>query len=311
MELKPKVHVIFSSINAPSNTIVQESLLTLHDLALVHVITSKKYHKLWQDLGCGIQIAQFNSTSKGRVVLRKFFLRSNLLRQSLRILLNTILKNSRQIMMPPHNARHFEYVEVLRKLPDDDWAILVDSRDLIFQISPREVIKRIDTDRHIHLFLEDGKFFKDGSNQTNDKSPANWNWASQLLNNNTDKLSKLMGANIVNSGCIAGRVVDLILFFEKSCKLLSDSSYSSFSLLDQAATNVLAYDESLTSKIQLHKNGELVLNMCGVIEERVEIVNGKLLRSGHTVPIVHQFDRFGTWSAVHGLVFDKRQYRVQ
>lgn len=309
--MKPSIHVIFSSIKAPSQTIVQESLINLHDLSLIRVITSKTFYKLWQELGCGVQVAQFNSTSKYRIILRKFFSRSNILRHSLRILLTTILKNSRQILMPPHNARHFEYVEALKKLPEDDWAILVDSRDLIFQVSPQQVINHIDIDKPIHLFLEDGKFFKDGSNQTNDESPANWNWASQLLNNKTEKLSKLLGTDIINSGCIAGRAGDLVLFFEKSCSLLTDSLYSSFSLLDQAATNVLAYDDSLQSKIQLHKNGKVVLNMCGVVEGEVEIIDGKLLISGDTVPIVHQFDRFGTWSTSHGFVFDKREYRVQ
>jgi hypothetical protein len=305
------VHVIFSSIKPPSETIVQESLINVHKIELVYVITSRKFLKLWRDLGCKVQIAQFNSTSIIRVYLRKFLSRSSFLRKSLRFFLTKIKRKCPQIMMPPHNARHFEYIEALRKLPGDDWAILVDSRDLIFQISPEEIVKQLDKEKSIHLFLEDGKFFKDGSDQTNENSPANWNWALQLLNNSNDDLQRLIGTGIVNSGCIAGQIRELILFFEKSCHLLTNSLYSSYSLLDQAATNVLAYAEDISSTVLLHKNGEVVLNMCGVIEEKVEIIDGKLHNSGKLIPIIHQFDRFGTWDSENGFVFEKREYRVQ
>jgi hypothetical protein len=30
-----------------------------------------------------------------------------------------------------------------------------------------------------------------------------------------------------------------------------------------------------------------------------------------TVPIVHQFDRFGLWSSERGFEFSKREYKVQ
>jgi hypothetical protein len=278
---------------------------------LVHVITSKKFFGLWRDLGYEVQIARFNSTSRVRVLLRKFLLRSILLRKSLKFFITKTKTKNPQIMMPPHNARHFEYVKALRKLPSDDWAILVDSRDLIFQIRPEEIVERLGSETPIHLFLEDGKFFKDGSDQTNDHSPANWNWAAQLVNNSPKDLYSLVGANIVNSGCIAGRVKELVVFFEQSCQLLTNSLHSSYALLDQAAANVLAYSQNTSANIRLHCNGEVVLNMCGVIEEKVEIVDGKLLRAEEVIPIVHQFDRFGTWNPEIGFIFDKREYSVQ
>lgn len=306
-----KVHVIFSSIKPPSQTIVHESLLALHSKELIHVITSKKHFPLWADLGYKVQIVQFDSTSTTRIQLRKLLIRSKFLRQALRVVLKHIARNGKQVLMPPHNARHFEYIEALNKLPDEDWAFLVDSRDLIFQVSPEEILDQLERDNYIHLFLENGKSFKDGSDQTNDKSPANWKWASQLLNFRSNELSRLVGTDIVNSGCIAGRVRELRFFFEKSCNLMTNSLYSSFALLDQAATNVLAYDPAFDLKVQLHTNGKIVLNMCGVIDERIEITHGKLLRLGKVVPVIHQFDRFGTWKLLTGLVLDKREYRVQ
>jgi hypothetical protein len=196
-------------------------------------------------------------------------------------------------------------------LSSDDWVILVDSRDLIFQVSPEDVIRQLDTRTPIHLFLEDGRFFKNGSNQTNEKSPANWNWAAQLLNFELIKIKELEGTEIVNSGCLIGRVDELRNFLKKSCQLLSESLHSSYALLDQASVNVLAYSIENKFDLMLHRNGEIVLNMCGVIQGKVSLNEGRLFANNNVVPIVHQFDRFGTWDFKKGLEFDKREYKVQ
>ena len=309
--LDKDVKVIFSSINHPNDTIVQQSLLGLSEKISIRVITSKKFSKFWSNLDCKIQIVKFDSTATSRAVLRKFLIRSSFLRWLLRFAIHKILKNSRQIMMPPHNARHFEYLSALKSLSSEEWVILVDSRDLIFQSSPKEIIDNLDTEIPIHLFLEDGKFFKTGSEQLNDSSPANWNWAKQILNFDSSRFEILIGTKIVNSGCIIGRVRELTAFFEASCYLLTESLYSSYALLDQASVNVIAYSFNHKFKMALHKNGEVVLNMCGVVDEKAEIKNGQIFLDGERVPIVHQFDRFGDWSIESGLIFDRREYRVQ
>jgi hypothetical protein len=305
------IHVIFSSINSPTKTLVQQSLRSFNDESNVCVITSKRYAKSWSDLGSRVQIAKFDSTSEIRIFARKFLLRSGFLRRSLRFCLQRIFKQSRQIMMPPHNARHFEYLRAINPLNPNDWVVLVDSRDLIFQVSPQEIINSMDKRIPIHLFLENGKFFKNGQIQHNELSWANWNWASQILNGDLAQLEKLKGTEIINSGCIIGRVAEMRIFLEKSCNLLAKSLYSSYALLDQASVNVLAYCAENDFDIAIHANGETVLNMCGVVEERTELKEGKLYVNNQLVPVAHQFDRFGTWSPSHGLVFDKREYKVQ
>lgn len=309
--LDKEVKVIFSSIKHPDDTIVQQSLLGLDKETSIRVITSKKFSKFWSNLDCKIQIAQFDSTATSRVILRKFLIRSSLLRRLLRFATQKVFKNSRQIMMPPHNARHFEYLKTLKSLSPEEWVILVDSRDLIFQSNPQEIIHNLDSETPIHLFLEDGNFFKTGSEQLNDTSPANWNWAKQILNFDSSRSDILIGTRIVNSGCIIGRVRELTSFFEESCNLLTASLHSSYALLDQASVNVIAYSFSDKFNVKLHKNGEVVLNMCGVVDGEAEIRNGQLFLDGVLVPIVHQFDRFGIWTDKHGLSFSKRDYRVQ
>lgn len=305
------VHVIFSSINLPQKTLVQQSLENFTDGLNICVITSKKYAKSWSELGHGVQIAKFDSTSKSRVYIRKILLRSGVLRFILRFALQNVLKKSRQIMMPPHNARHFEYLRAINHLDENDWVVMVDSRDLIFQRSPQDVISQLDEKLPIHLFLENGRFFKNGQRQHNDESPANWNWASQILNGDTLKLEKLKGTDIINSGCIIGRVKEMREFLHKSCELLAHSLYSSYALLDQASVNVLAYCTENEFNIGIHSNGEIVLNMCGVVNEKTELKEGKLFINKQIVPIVHQFDRFGTWDPENCLIFDRRDYKVQ
>jgi len=50
--------------------------------------------------------------------------------------------------------------------------------------------------------------------------------------------------------------------------------------------------------------------MCGVIDERVDLIEGKLIRGDRTIPIVHQFDRFGIYSGMQGLTLSRRDYEV-
>ncbi len=305
------VHVIFSSINSPKNTLVQQSLRNFRDGSIVCVITSRKYAGTWSEFGSKVQIAKFDSTSELRIFIRKILLRSRILRLSLHFSLQHFFRKSRQIMMPPHNARHFEYLRAINHLNPSDWVIMVDSRDLIFQISPQQIINDIDKKVPIHLFLENGKFFKDGQVQHNDLSTANWNWASQILNGDSVQLEMLKGTEIINSGCIIGRVAEMKRFLEKSCDLLAQSHYSSYALLDQASVNVIAYCAKNDFDIALHANGEIVLNMCGVVDMKTELKGGKLYVNDKIVPLVHQFDRFGTWDSSNNLIFSKREYRVQ
>jgi hypothetical protein len=303
--------VIFSSIDVPEHTIVQESLDKFAPATKSFVITSQRFKDKWSQKNATPIIARFNSTSAWRRNLRKLLLRNIWICRILRIMTNNILRENPHFLMPPHTARHFEYFKILKEMDDNAWAILVDSRDLVFQVAPEEVIENLKHQPGVHLFLEDKYFFKDGSPQKNHLSPANWNWALQVMNLNSNDVSHLIDTDIVNAGCILGRVKDLREFFTETCRLLQNSNFSSFALLDQAAVNLVAYSEDFTFRKYIHKNGEVVLNMCGVVDGELSFDQAMLQIGNSTVPIVHQFDRFGLWTSERGFEFSKREYKVQ
>ena len=210
--------------------------------------------------------------------------------------------------MPPQNARHFESLKILQDLPSDSWVFLVDSRDLVFQIDPCDIAEQLVTQGDLHFFDEGQRSFKTGSRQFNSDSPANWNWAKMLVNYDEIKLESISQKWIINSGCIAGRCSAVIEFLEKSCELLENSLYCNTDFLDQASTNVVVYENLLTTPYVVHSNGEMVLNMCGKIEKETTHVDFKLRIFGKTVPIVHQFDRYGTWNSTTGFDLSRRDY---
>jgi hypothetical protein len=306
-----KTHVIFSAVGKPGSFSVLNSLKSFGETDNSLVITSSEHFSDWESERVSIQKANFNSTHRTKVLVRKLLLRSGILR----ILISKIQRNlkleNQSRFMPPHNARHFEYLRALRSLPLDDWAILVDSRDLVFQVQPTEITRKLDNQKTIHVFDEGEFFFKTGEIQKNRISPANWNWALQLRNFKVQELACLENQNILNSGCIIGQVSDLIPFIEESCRVLADSYWSNTALLDQASLNYISYIPDFRDKIEFHANGTTVLNMCGVVKSKFELSKGAVYVDGKLVPIVHQFDRFGTWSPQNGFKFSKREYRVQ
>jgi hypothetical protein len=185
---------------------------------------------------------------------------------------------------------------------------LVDSRDLVFQIDPSEIAEQLVTQGDLHFFDEGQRSFKTGSRQFNCDSPANWNWARMLVNYDETKLKSMSQKWIINSGCITGKCYAVIEFLEKSCELLEKSRYCNTDFLDQASTNLVVYDQLITTPHKVHNNGEFVLNMCGKIERAVNLIDDQLKIDGIPIPIVHQFDRYGTWNSKTGFDLTKRDY---
>jgi hypothetical protein len=48
--------------------------------------------------------------------------------------------------------------------------------------------------------------------------------------------------------------------------------------------------------------------MCGKIESTVNLIDDQLKIDGIPIPIVHQFDRYGTWNSKTGFDLTKRDY---
>ena len=216
--------------------------------------------------------------------------------------------------MVPHNLRHFAYLEVVKSFSPSDLVFCVDSRDLIFQLSPIDIASTWMMNDQVHVFDEGKRYFKGGCLQTFERSAANLTWVQDLLGvEHTPDFLIGDAKFVINSGCIAGSSQKLIELFTVTTQLLSGSPNSIWGLLDQAALNVAIYGEDRLKQgnvARIHPNGEVVLNMCGVIDERVDLIEGKLIRGDRAIPIVHQFDRFGIYSGIQGLNLSRRDYKV-
>lgn len=250
-----------------------------------------------------------------------FFSRSFrfLLRNIVRFPINTILKklvfsnyHLRNLFVVPHNLRHFLSLEVLLRLNPEDYIFLVDGRDLIFQAPPSEISRKLSTLSNIQLFDEGDFYFNDGAAQDFLSSSTNRDWLKKLYNGKNEYNSFPLKSKIINSGCISGKAKDLVKLLSETTSLIAKSNFGIFALLDQAALNAVAYQNiDIKSIVDINRNGEIVLNMCGIIESSVEVLNGKIKLGNSVMPIVHQFDRFGHYSSKAGLVLNRRAYALQ
>lgn len=242
-----------------------------------------------------------------------------LLREFLRIrkikLNSKMIKMTKQkllFLMIPHNLRLFYTLELLKNLRQDDFVFLVDSRDLIFQIDPNEISKKLSNMGDLHFFDERMFHFKTNKKQFLKDSAANIYWID-LLNETVgiDKFN-LNDKFIINTGCIAGKVETVRNFLEIACENLDKSPYKLHEILDQAIVNLLAYSRLLgTQTFCIHENGNFVLNMCGVISEPVRLKEGKITTSHGITPIVHQYDRFTNFDPTVGLKIRNSPYTYQ
>ncbi len=302
--------IVFSAIGMPSDFVVYKSLQGWRNDCQINLITSKKFAPFWKEHADKIIITRVNSRGFPILFTQKILRRSKWLMSAVRRVGQLQAMSSfNSVLMPPHNSRHFYYRKALQGESFDRPVFLVDSRDLIFQVSPKAVAENISNSSGVILFDEGDYSFKDGREQKNGLSLANLNWALELLNHRTEKISGLLNERIINSGCIFGSSGELQKFLKLSEETLLASNYSNISLLDQASTNFVAY--CLKFPTTVVRNGKIVLNMCGVIEEKVELRDGLFTYNNQIIPIVHQFDRYGVWEPETSFRFTKRDYRIQ
>ncbi len=302
--------IIFSAIGMPTDFVVYKSLKKWREDCQINVITSKKYAPYWKEHADKIITTRGNSRGFTVTFIQKLIRRSKLLMVLIRRIGQLrIMSSFNYILMPPHNSRHFYYRKALLREDPERPIFLVDSRDLIFQISPKEIASSSSLTKGVVLFDEGEHSFKDGRQQKNGLSLANLNWALELLNHKTEKITNLLDKNIINSGCIFGISKDLQDFLKLSEHTLLASNYANTSLLDQASVNYVAY--CLESNAKIMRNGEIVLNMCGVVDGDIELRSGIFIHNEKVVPIVHQFDRYGIWDSDVNFKFTKREYRIQ
>ncbi len=302
--------IIFSAIGMPSDFVVYRSLQAWRNDCQINLITSKKFAPFWVEHVDKMVITRGNSRGTIVLFIQKILRRSKLLMSLVRrIGQHTAMSSLNHALMPPHNSRHFYYRKALKGENLDRPVFLVDSRDLIFQLNPRVIADSLIDEHCVVLFDEGDHSFKDGREQKNGLSAANLNWALELLNHKTEKISGLLNERIINSGCIFGPSGELHKFLKLSEETLLASNYSNISLLDQASVNFVAH--CLEFPATVVRNGHVVLNMCGVIQGDVVLREGVFMHNDRVIPIVHQFDRYGVWEPGANFKFSKREYRIQ
>jgi len=213
-------------------------------------------------------------------------------------------------LMIPHNLRHFFYQKILSQLPENDFVFLVDSRDLIFQESALKVSQRLSSESELHFFDEREVYFKNGKSQLIKDSEATLYWLSLVEFDEEDFEVPIREEWILNGGCFAGRVALMREYNNSVCTIIENSQYRFDEILDQVATILPAYSKTFRAKSNYHKNGEFVLNMCGVPKGDFEIKDGRCYFNNHLIPIVHQFDRFGTYDPSQGITLSRRPFKT-
>jgi len=303
-----QVHIVFTAFGKASNFPILESIKEFKDINTI-CLTSRATKKYWQSAGITTYHTFFNPMSKLSRLFR-YIIRNNiwLSKHVSKVIFNH--KILRDTVVVPHNLRHFLSLEVISGLNPEDFVFLTDARDLVFQVSPITIAKRLVADDVVHLFDEGVSYFRNNLPQDFINSKSNFEWIQQLLNY-PDSLNNFDLKNpIINSGCIAGRVKNLTRLLTETTILMSNSKYGLGSILDQAAVNIAVYKEvPNVSTYLVNKNGKIVLNMCGIINEDVGIENGKIHFNAKVIPIIHQFDRFGTYSSPFGLRLSRRKYK--
>ncbi len=213
-------------------------------------------------------------------------------------------------LMIPHNLRHFFYQKILSQLPENDFVFLVDSRDLIFQESASRVSQRLSSVSELHFFDEREVYFKNGKSQLIKDSETTLYWLSLVQFDEEDFEFPVQEEWILNGGCFAGRVALMREYNNAVCTIIENSQYRFDEILDQVATILPSYSKTFRVKSTYHKNGEFVLNMCGVPKGNFKIKNGMCYFDNHLIPIVHQFDRFGAYDPSHGITLSQRPFKV-
>jgi hypothetical protein len=129
-------------------------------------------------------------------------------------------------------------------------------------------------------------------------SQINRLWLDQLTINlpQIDR-SKLQDCTVINGGGIAGRGLSTIEFFQEVISLFEKSGVSRAYTIDQAALNITARS-IYEGQVIVNRNTEVVYNMLSASPDfQVTFKDGKILVNDHLVPILHMFDRFGSYKS--------------
>jgi hypothetical protein len=215
-------------------------------------------------------------------------------------------------LMIPYNLRPFYYQQLLKNLNDEDLVFLVDSRDLIFQVNPNLVGNTLIQKAELHFFDEGVKFFKNMKPQFLGNSPTNMAWAKLFVDDATYDFKNITNNTIINGGCVFGRVKHVKNFVDIACIKIKNNKNRFHHILDQMIVNIPVFSGDLSSaNFKINRNGTVVLNMCGIIEENVTNNNGVLQIENVIIPVVHQYDRFGNYSPENGIQITKSKYSYQ
>jgi len=161
-------------------------------------------------------------------------------------------------------------------------ALLIDSRDVIFQRNPLEDFE--------------GGILAGVENTAIGDQLRNCEWLELIYSESPKTLSELWPKKVICSGVTLGATAQILAYLDLMCaefiEQLPQLAYTEY--LDQAVHNKILYDENHNLDLRLTDNtkGSIVhLATSDLSEFDDDWSNGLLLKDGRMISIVHQYDR--------------------
>jgi hypothetical protein len=294
----PPILVLLMADNLkPEQLPAYKSLCKFHQNIEIVIFTNSKCGKFWSKEGyvTDLKILKISSYNKLIVLIRKLLRNSWLLRKitSVLYLKNKKIRSILIFIMPIVNSRYYFFLEYLNERNDNCKIIICDARDLIFQINPIIFLNKMLKDHKVILINENVFNVKNNKRQIIKNDTLNTDWINRIKP--TQFINSTLGSrDIVNGGFIMGENLQVKGLLTNVLTIMQASPEIFISNVDQAALNIYSYENKRQTKTI--ENGQLVLNMCSYNPKVfIKLSNGILYADNNIIPVVHMFDRYGTY----------------
>ncbi len=176
----------------------------------------------------------------------------------------------------PICSRHFLAHDYLATNPNYRSVLLTDSRDVVFQDNPFNLINP----HVLNVFMQDPSL-------TFGKENLDTKWFRDVFG--AELLKQIIGKPTLCCGTtIASSAIILKYLALMECEILRHAAY----VVDQAVHNKLVHLDLPKELVELHNNASgIVLTLGETSEEAYDIINQQVRVNGEVVPVVHQYDR--------------------
>lgn len=178
---------------------------------------------------------------------------------------------------PICSTRMFAWLDFVKGLPKDEFILLTDLRDVLFQDNPEKL-----TRDGLHVFCED-------DNYTLKTEPYNRSWILQGWGE--EGLLKIGNRSIVCAGVTFGRQPDIETYLRKQCQYLEQPQFQ-FRGADQGVHNWMVWNKELDCMV--HGNRSDMVYTVGLVP-MLRVKHHEVYNCDNIKPtIVHQYDRHFT-----------------